>query len=278
LRRLTANVVDPAAPLLLGAIPSEILAHSTIVRIDRACRGRRRCGRRRTRRCGRRRRPRRRRGRGRRGRRRGEWRGWDRRCRLWQSCSRATPANSHAAIVLLCLRPRHLDHVVSPTESTSPVAPRAHLTGPAIVWQRRRRARQEPEQQGDEQKKTEKAATRDYAGEISPRSNHVEISSETHVLVRGLLNVVALSSPNIRQSAVAAASTSNTTCCAILSSPYSAGTAASTPGTTNEAATRTSGHAAVAPTCACHADGACPASTITGVHVTEPGAPSHDTA
>jgi len=144
LRRLAANVVVTAAPLLLGAIPSEILAHRTIVWINRAYWGRRRCGswkwwRDRTRRRGW---PRRRRSGGRRGRRRGEWRGRDRRCRLWQSRSRATPPNGHAAIVLLRLRPCHLDHVVSPTPIEAGVhpEPRVHPTlgtEPAIIWERR---------------------------------------------------------------------------------------------------------------------------------------------
>merc|ERR1719336_1462918 len=227
--------MNPTAPLHLGDRPARLPIREPIRAVVRICWSRRRSGSRKWRRDGTRRRgrPCRRRSGGRRGRRRGEWRGRDRRCRLRQSRSRATPPNGHAAIVLLRLRPSHLDHVVSPT----PIEPRVHPelrvhptleTEPAIVWLRRRRARQEPAEQGDEQKKTEKAATRDDAGEISPGSNDVEISSETHVFVRGLLDVVALSSSHIRQSAVAAASTSNTTCCAILPSTYSAGTSTTT--------------------------------------------------
>merc|ERR1719189_818426 len=82
---------------------------------------------------------------GRRWRRRREWRGWDGRRGLWQSCGRATPANGHTAVVFLRLGPRHLDHVVAPSEVTSEIAPSAHAS-PAVVRQRGGRARQEPEQ------------------------------------------------------------------------------------------------------------------------------------
>merc|ERR1719464_2336944 len=46
LRRLAANVVVTAAPLLLGSVPREVLAHSAVVRIDGSNRSRRRRGRR----------------------------------------------------------------------------------------------------------------------------------------------------------------------------------------------------------------------------------------
>jgi len=219
LRRLAANVVDPAAPLLFSPIPGKILAHSAIVWIDRSCRGWRRCGWRQGWRDGTRgwRRLRRRRGGRRRGRRRREWRGWDcRRC-LWQGCGRATPADGHAAIVLLPLRPHPLDHhIVGPPEvasEASEVASRAH-TSAAIVRQRRRRSRQEPEQQGDEQK-TQKTATCDDASEIPPRTP--KISSIAHILVCGLQRVAALTRAHVGQSAIASATpTSDTTSSAVL--------------------------------------------------------------
>merc|ERR1719464_2469473 len=116
LRRLAANVVVTAAPLLFGSVPSEILAHSAIVWIDGSNRSRRRCGRRHEWTRWWRRRPRRGTRGGRRGwrrrRRRREWRRWNRRRGLWQSCGRATPANGHTAVVFLRLGPGHLDHVV----------------------------------------------------------------------------------------------------------------------------------------------------------------------
>jgi len=146
LRRLSANVVNPAAPLLFGPIPGEVLAHSAVVWIHRSDGGWRSSGWRQGRRDGTRwrRRPRGRRG----GRRRGEWRGRDcRRC-LWQSCRRTTQACCHAAVVFLRLGPRPLDVRVAPSHPSYSTDPKTSL---AIVRRRRRRSRQEPEKQGDQQ-------------------------------------------------------------------------------------------------------------------------------
>merc|ERR1719150_3336477 len=224
LRRLATNVVDPAAPLLLCMVPREVLPDGAIVWIDRSCGGSRcdRPGWRRDRpgwRCGRwpRRRWRGRRRGWRRWRLRGEWRGWDcRRC-LWQSCGRATPANGHAAVILLRLGPRPLDEIVA--------TPQAHASL-AIVRQRGGQARQEPEQQRDEQQETQKTAARDNASKIPPWPNHIEISSEPDVFVSRLLDVLPLPSANIRQGAVAcAASTANTASSALLPRSNTANTA-----------------------------------------------------
>merc|ERR1719150_3491180 len=216
LRRLATNVVDPAAPLLLCMVPREVLPDGAIVWIDRSCGGSRcdRPGWRRDRpgwRCGRwpRRRWRGRRRGWRRWRLRGERRGWDcRRC-LWQSCSRATPANGHTAVILLRLGPRPLDEISATTQAHASLA---------IVRQRGGQARQEPEQQRDEQQETQKTAARDNASKIPPRPHDVEVSSGTNVLVGGLLDVLPLPSSNaasssaaIRPSAVGSASISAST-------------------------------------------------------------------
>merc|ERR1719336_726843 len=215
LRRLAANVVVTAAPLLFGSVPREILTHSAVVWIDRSRGSRWRCGRRhewtrrwrlrpRRGRCGRRRRRRRR-----------EWRGWDCRRGLWQSCGRATPANCHAAVVFLRLGPGHLDHVVAPSEVTpSEVAPRAHAS-PTIVWQRGGRARQEPEQKREEQQETQKTAACDDASEVSLWAP--EISSVADILVRRFLRVATLASAHVGQRAIASATpTSDTASSAVL--------------------------------------------------------------
>merc|ERR1719336_1333392 len=209
LRRLAANVVVTAAPLLLGSVPREILTHSAVVWIDRSHGSRRRWRRRPRRgprggRCGRRRRWRRR-----------EWRGWDCRRGLWQGCGRATPANCHAAVVFLRLGPGHLDHVVAPSEVTpSEVAPRAHAS-PTIVWQRGGRARQEPEQKREEQQETQKTAACDDASEVSLWAP--EISSVADILVRRFLRVATLASAHVGQRAIASATpTSDTTSSAVL--------------------------------------------------------------
>jgi len=200
LRRLAANVVDPAAPLLFSPIPGKILAHSAIVWIDRSYRGWRRCGWRQGWRDGTRgwRRLRRRRGGRRRGRRRREWRGWDcRRC-LGQSCGRATPANSHAAVVLLRLGPTPLDEgITTPSHPSHSSHPYRNETSLAIVRRRRRRPRQKPEQKWNQQQQAQKATARDYASEVSPRPNHVEITAKADVLVGGFLNVLPLPGADI---------------------------------------------------------------------------------
>jgi len=122
---LPTDVVNPAAPLLLGPIPRDILTYCAIVWVNGSCWGRRdyrhgrrrpwRCGWRRPRRCGWRRRwPSLRRRRWRR-----RWRCWERSWRnrrrsLWQSCGRAAPANHLTAVVLLRLRPHSIVfHVTS---------------------------------------------------------------------------------------------------------------------------------------------------------------------
>merc|ERR1719512_97460 len=221
LRRLAANVVVTAAPLLFGSIPTEILAHSAVVWIDRAHRSGRRCGWWQWTRWWRQR-PRRRRRGGRRRRRRRERRGWDGRRGLWQSCGRAAPANGHAAVVFLRLGPGPLDHVAP--HVTSEVAPRAHA-GPAVVWQRGGRAGQEPEQKREKQQETQKTAACDDASEVSLGAP--EISSVADILIRRFLCIATLASTHVGQRAIAsAAAASDTTSSAVLPRSYTASSSA----------------------------------------------------
>jgi len=194
LRRLAADMVDPAAPLLFGTIPGEILAHSAVVRVDRPHGGRRRCGSRQGWRDG----TSRRRGGRRRGWRRREWRWWDcRRC-LWQSCGRATPANSHAAVVLLRLGPTPLDEgITTPSHPSHSSHPYRNETSLAIVRRRCRRPRQKPEQKWNQQQQAQKATARDYASEVSSRPNHVEVTATANVFVGGFLYVLPLPGADI---------------------------------------------------------------------------------
>jgi len=232
------TVMNPTAPGPLVCRPS-------ILRVDCAVEGVNRPPRRS-------RWSRRRRGR-RRGRRRWErcWR--NRRRGLGQSCGRASPTNSHAAIIFLRLRPRHLDHTVRAPEYTSPVDPGAHLTCPTVIWQRCRRSREKPAQQWDQQQ--EKGEAND-ACKISPRPHDVEVSSESSILVSGFLDVLALPSPDIRQRPVAcASSTANSTRSALLPGCDSACASTSPSSST--------GKATAWP---CYANRACSASAITGVH------------
>jgi len=136
LRRLTTNVVDPAAPLLLALVPRKVLPDSAVVWIDRANGSGRCCRRRRPRRIHQDRPCRRWRGRWR-GRRRGKRRGRKGRRGLWQSCGRAAPTNGHTAILLLRLGPRPLDESIAASQKQASLA---------IVGQRGGVTRQEPEQ------------------------------------------------------------------------------------------------------------------------------------
>jgi len=148
LRRLTTNVVEIAAPLLLGAIPSEVLSNSAVVWIDRSDRCGR-SGRARRRQRPRWRRPRRGCCRWRCGRRCwwrcGERCRWNCRSRLRQSCRHASPAHRHAAIISLCLRPSPYQEIIT-TAHTSPHT--THTTharaSTTIVWQRCCCAREKP--------------------------------------------------------------------------------------------------------------------------------------
>jgi len=176
-------MMHSAAPLLFRAIPRKILADSAVVRIDRPHRSGRRGG-------AWHERPRWRGRRGRRwrwrGRRRWEWCWRNGGCRLRQSSRGATPTDCHAAVVFLRLGPSPLYECVIPTQE---------LTSLAIVWQRSGLAGQEPQQQRDEQQKTQKAATRDDAREIPLRTP--EISSITNILICCLLRVTSLASAYI---------------------------------------------------------------------------------
>merc|ERR1719251_820594 len=203
---LATDVVDPATPLLLGLIPSEVLAACTIVWINRPSWSRR---------CGRHGRPRGQSGR-RRGRRRWEWCWGDCDRGLRQGCGRATPAHSRAAIVLLRLGPRPLDEQITTLQTHACLA---------VVWQRRGQAREQPEEQRYQQQETRNA---DDASEISPRPHHIEVSTIPDVLVGGFLDVFSLAGANIRQGAISCAtSATNTASSALLSWPYTTSTAIS---------------------------------------------------
>jgi len=151
LRWLATNVVDPAAPLLLSSVPSKILPHSAIVRINRSSWGRwrhedwslhHRWGWRRPRKRPRRG-PRRRRRGGRSGWRRGKWSWWLCNDRCWQRCGghsrgRTTPAHSGTAIVFLSLGPHILDQLSIAHSIAKACVPKACL---AIIRQRSGQAR-----------------------------------------------------------------------------------------------------------------------------------------
>merc|ERR1719433_376378 len=261
---LTTDVVDSATPLLLGLIPSEVLADCTIVWINRPSWSRR---------CGRHGRPRGQSGwwRGRRrGRRRWEWCWGDCDRGLRQGCGRATPAHSRAAIVLLRLGPRPLDEQI-PTLQTHAYA--------AVVWQRRGQTREQPEEQRYQQQETRNA---DDASEISPRPHHIEVSAIPDVLVGGLLDVLSLAGANVRQGATSCAtSATNTASSALLAWPHTASTAVSCSATSsssvptvpsrNYAAIATGwpcNHAAIAATCSSQ-PGCARSASIRTIHVCE---------
>merc|ERR1740123_1304228 len=168
--RLATDVVHPAAPILLSLLPREVLADGAIEWIDRPRRGCRPCHRRGGWRSGWRRWWLRR-----------EGRRWNRRRRLRQSRSCASPANCRTAKVLLRLGPLSL-----PSRALQ-----------AIKWQSRRWSRKQPAEQRNQQQKAQKTATRDEASEVPPRPHNIEITTTSDILVGGLLNVVAVASPDI---------------------------------------------------------------------------------
>merc|ERR1740121_1499915 len=91
-----------------------------------------------------------------------------------------------------------------------------------------RQTRQEPAQQWDQEQQTQQATRRDEASEISSRSDNIEIAAASHVLVRGLLDVITLTAPNIGHGAVAcAASTSHSACAALLIRAHAASSSVS---------------------------------------------------
>jgi len=103
---------------------------------------------------------------------------------------------SHAAILLLFIRPQHL-----PIGNTL-----AAVEGQGCGEQTRQ---QPPEEQQQQWKET---ACRDDTGEIPPRPHDIEITSTTNILVRGLLDVRALAISNVGKATSSAASpTSNST-------------------------------------------------------------------
>jgi len=146
LRWLTTNVMNPAAPLLFGSVPSKILPNGTIVGVNRSSWGRRRhenwgplhhrsWRRRRSRRGPRRWGRWRRCGWGRR-RRRGKRSRWLCHNRRWQRCSghcrRTTPAHCGTTIVFLRLGPHILDHLSIAHAIAHASANKSCL---AIIWQ-----------------------------------------------------------------------------------------------------------------------------------------------
>jgi len=166
------TVMNSAAPCLFVRLPRVLCIHSTIEGIDRTgwCwpgwrRRWRRCGRRSRRHCG--------------------WRcGW---C-CWhgcrQSCGRssgAANANLHAAVLLLRLGPSRLP---------------LHGSIVAIVQICRGQTRQQPEK--ERQQQTQQTACRDEASEIPSWPHRIEISSTSNILICCLLDVAALSTPDIR--------------------------------------------------------------------------------
>merc|ERR1719411_1571505 len=211
---LATDVADPAAPLLLGLIPCEVLADCAIVWVNGSTWGWRsgRSGQQRGQSGWRRGR--------RRGWRRGEWCRRDCECSLRQGRGRATPTHSRAAIVFLRLGPRPLDELITTLHTHA--ASHACLT---IVRQRRGQTREQPEQQRYQQQETRNA---DDASEISPRPHHIEVSAVPDVLVGGFLDVLSLAGANVRQGATSCASSAtNTASSALLARPNIASTAIS---------------------------------------------------
>merc|ERR1719343_1669565 len=169
-RGLAADVMMATAPCLLALVPPEVRSHRTIVWINRS---RRSCGR-----CRRLGRGQSRRASGRRrGRRCGKRSGWDGHCGLRQSCSRAATSHRCTAIVLLRLGPRQF---CCRSEA-----------GIAVVWQGRRRTRQQPAQKRNEQQEAQKTTCRDDACEISPRPRYIEIAPTSDIFIGRFLDVFA---------------------------------------------------------------------------------------
>merc|ERR1719401_495393 len=76
----------------------------------------------------------------------------------------------------------------------------------------------------------QQAAHRDEASEVPPRANGVEVPAAAHILVGGLLDVLALSTAHIRHRslAAAAATASDAASCALLPCGNSAAVAIGT--------------------------------------------------
>merc|ERR1719401_1079944 len=75
----------------------------------------------------------------------------------------------------------------------------------------------------------QQAAHRDEASEVPPRANGVEVPAAAHILVGGLLDVLALSTAHIRHRSLAAATTaSDAASCALLPCGNSAAVAIGT--------------------------------------------------
>jgi len=227
--------MDTAAPRFLVRCPSVLCINSAVERIDwpRRCRGWSR-------------------------RRRGwwcwEWRRWHCHRGLWQSCSLATTAHGHTAIVFLRLGPRGLYHRCASEPSL------------AIERQRRRRTRQQPAEQRDKQQEAKKA---DEAREVSPRPHHVEVSSVAHILVCRLLHILALAIAHIRQGATACTPTTcDATCGALLSRPDPTSNPIATSATrrTRESTCRSCNYPTMATGCGREASSTHSASTIRAVH------------
>jgi len=260
---LATDVVDPAAPFLLGLIPSEVLADCAIVWINGPSWGWR-CGRQRRGPSGGWRRGRRR------GRRRGKWCWRHRECSLWQGRGCTTPAHSRAAVIFLRLGPRPLDELITTLQS------HACLT---VVRQRRGQTREQPEEQRYQQQETRNA---DDASEISPRPHHIEVSAVPDVLVGGFLDVLSLAGANVRQGATSCAtSAANSASSALLAWPNTAGTAISCSATTSSDVPAVSScshaaiptgwpcnHTAIAATCSSH-PGYARSATVRAIHVFE---------
>merc|ERR1719401_1348482 len=99
----------------------------------------------------------------------------------------------------------------------------------------------------------QQAAHRDEASEVPPRANGVEVPAAAHILVGGLLDVLALSTAHIRHRSLAAATASDAASCALLPCGNSAAVAIGTasdnsPNTTSMKACRAAiGSATVGP-------------------------------
>merc|ERR1719384_2106707 len=178
------------------------------------------------------------------------------RCGLRQCCRHAATAHCCTAVVLLRLGPRQF---CSRSEA-----------GIAIVWQGRRRARQQPAEQRNEQQQTQKVAARDDASKISRRPPHIEVPTIPDIFVGGLLDVLPLAAADIGQSTVPCATTApDTASCALLSrsNPASDAIASSAVGSAGKSTCRSRNYTTIATSCASNTSSADSAPTISAIHV-----------
>merc|ERR1719189_704890 len=185
-----ADVVDAAAPLLLGGGPSVLRINCAVEGIHWSAGCRRSCGRRS--------RPSRWWSRRRSGRRCWKWCGWNSGSGLRESCG-AAPSHRRAAELLLGWRPSGL-----------PLCEASF----AVVWQRSRCPAQQPQKKWDQEQQAQKTASRDQASEISTGSR--EIAATADILVRSLLDVVSLATAHVRQRTLTVSSTADAASCAVF--------------------------------------------------------------